>query len=170
MNEIKEYLMKSFKRLVLTFFIVLTTGCSSSFIGSGVLPGTGTESMVIQSFYIPNYLSYDIVDGSKVSEKGMSIFTNRLESELKQKSLYNGNSNKVIEITFNNYYVRPGAARALVGVMAGVDNITSTVVIKEKDNDKIVGKFRVISKNATAWSSATALIKQHVDVIIANLK
>ena len=76
----------------------------------------------------------------------------------------------MIEITFNNYYVRPGAARALVGVMAGVDNITSTVVIKEKDNDKIVGEFRVISKNATAWSSARDLIEQHVDVIISNLK
>ena len=166
----KEYLMKSFKGLVLTFFVVLTTGCSSSFIGSGVLPGTGTESIVSQSFNISNYFSYDIVDGSMVSEKGMSIFKNRLASELKQKSLYNGNSNKVIEITFNNYYVRPGAARALVGVMAGVDNITSTIIIKEKDNDKIVGEFRVISKNATAWSSAGNLIEQHADKIIAYLK
>ena len=164
--------MKSFKGLVLTFFIVLTTGCSASFIGSGVLPGTGTELIVSQSFYYDSSdnFSYDIVDGSKVSEEGMSIFKNKLESELKQKSLYNGNSNKVIEITFNNYYVRPGAARALVGVMAGVDNITSAVVIKEKDSDKTVGRFRVISKNATAMSSARNLIEQHSDVIIENLK
>ena len=164
--------MKYFKGLVLTFFVVLTTGCSGSFIGSGVLPGTGTQLIVSQSFYYDSSynFSYDIVDGSKVSEKGMSIFKNRLESELKQKSLYKENSNKVIEITFNNYYMRHGAARHLAGVMAGVDNITSTVVIKEKDNDKIVGEFRVISKNATAWSSAGNLIEQHADKIIAYLK
>ena len=35
--------------------------------------------------------SYDIVDGLKVSEEGMSIFKNRLESELQQKSLYKEN-------------------------------------------------------------------------------
>ena len=165
--------MKYLKGLALTFLLVLITGCSGSFIGSGVLPGTGTELIVEQSFYYDGseYFSYDIVDVSyQVSEEGKSIFKNRLESMLKQKSLYKENSNKVIEITFNNYYVRPGAARAMVGVMAGVDNITSTVVIKEKDNDKIVGEFRVISKNATALSSAGNLIEQHADKIIAYLE
>ena len=165
--------MKYLKGLALTFLLVLITGCSGSFIGSGVLPGTGTQLIVDQSFYYDGseYFSYDIVDGSnQVSEKGMSIFKNRLESMLKQKSLYKENSNKVIEITFNNYYMRPGAARTMLGVTAGVDNITSTVVIKEKDNDKIVGRFRVISKNATAWSSASNLIEQHADKIISYLK
>ena len=138
--------MKYFKWLVLTFFVVLITGCSGSFIGSGVLPGTGTQLIVSQSFYYDSSdnFYYDIVDGSKVSEEGMSIFKNRLESELKQKSLYNGNSNKVIEITFNNYYVRPGAARAMVGVMAGVDNITSTVVCKENDTNKITNNIILV--------------------------
>ena len=85
--------MKYFKWLVLTFFVVLITGCSGSFIGSGVLPGTGTQLIVSQSFYYDSSdnFSYDIVDGSKVSEEGMSIFKNRLESELKQKSLYKYN-------------------------------------------------------------------------------
>ena len=163
--------MKYFKWLVLTFFVVLTTGCSGSFIGSGVLPGTGTESMVSQSFNISNYFSYDIVDVSyQVSEEGKSIFKNRLESMLKQKSLYKENSSKVIEITFNDYYIRSGAARTMLGVAAGVDRITSTVVIKDKDNDKILGRYRVISKNATAWSKSSNLIEQHADKIISYLK
>ena len=136
--------MKYFKGLALTFLLVLITGCSGSFIGSGVLPGTGTELIVDQSFYYDGseYFSYDIVDGSnQVSEKVMSIFKNRLESMLKQKSLYKENSNKVIEITFNDYYIRSGAARTLLGVTAGVDRITSTVVIKDKDNDKILDNY-----------------------------
>ena len=164
--------MKCLKGLALTFLLVLITGCSTSFINSGALPGTGTKLIVDQSFYYDGseYFSYDIVNGSKVSEEGISIFKNRIEALLKQKSLYRENSNKVIEITFNNYYVRHGATRAMVGVMAGVDNITSTVVIKDKDNNKILGEFRVISKNATAWGSANSLIELHADKIIAYLK
>jgi hypothetical protein len=161
--------MKHLNGLTFIFLLVLTTGCSTALINSGALPGTGTTLIVDQSFYSEGstYFSYDIVNGSKVSEKGMSIFKNRIESQLKQKRLYKENSNIVIEITFDNYYMRPGAARALIGVMAGVDNITTTVVIK--DNNKIVGEFRVISKNATAWGSANSLIEQHADKIIAYL-
>ena len=165
--------MKYLKGLALTFLLVLITGCSGSFIGSGVLPGTGTELIVEQSFYYDGseYFSYDIVDVSyQVSEEGKSIFKNRLESMLKQKSLYKENSSKVIEITFNDYYIRSGAARTMLGVAAGVDRITSTVVIKDKDNDKILGRYRVISKNATAWSKSSNLIEQHADKIISYLK
>ena len=117
--------------------------------------------------------SYEIIEEAKVSEEGMAIFKIRLESNLNALKLISeekGTSNKLIEITFNNYYMRHGAARSLVGVMAGVDNITSTVLIKDKDSGTIVGEFQVVSENPTAVMTARALIEDHADRIANYIK
>ena len=162
--------MKYPKYLAFTALLLLISGCSGSFIGSGVLPGTGTELIVDQGFVNDGSknFSYEIIDVAyQVSEEDKSIFKNRLELLLNEKLLYKENSNKVIEITFNNYNMRSGVSRAMLGVAGGIDRITTTVIIKEKDSGKILGKSRVMSKNATAWSSSNNSIEQHVYKIVS---
>ena len=73
--------MKYRKYLAFTAFLLLISGCSGSFIGSGVLPGTGTEIIVDQGFVNDGSknFSYEIIDVTyQVSEEDKSIFKNRL--------------------------------------------------------------------------------------------
>ena len=156
--------------LAFTALLLLLSGCSGSFIGSGVLPGTGTELIVDQGLVEDSskYFSYEIVDAAnQVSAEDKSVFINRLELMLNKRSLHKEDSNKVIEITFDNYKMRSGATRVLIGIVGGIDRIITTVIITEKDSGKILGKFRVMSKNATSWSSSNNLIEQHVNKIVS---
>lgn len=152
--------MKFSKLLVIGFVVTIMSGC------------VGTNLTIDQSYSYKNSdsFSYEVIDKASVTEKGMTIFKSQLDSKLEQLGLAGGNANKLVEITFNNYYMRHGAARALVGVMAGADNITSTVIIKDKVSGTIVGKLQVVSKNPTATGSARSLIQQHADKIATYIK
>ena len=133
----------------------------------------GTNLDVVQGFtYQPSdSFSYEIFDEAKVTAKGMSIFEDRLISNFDKMGLSLGQeSNKVVEITFTNYYMRHGAARALAGVMAGADNITTTVIIRDLQTGGIVGQIKVVSKNPTATGSARGLIEGHADKIASYIK
>lgn len=158
--------MKITKVLVCAVIAAVLSGC------------VGTNLVVDQPYsYQPtDAFSYEIVDKANVTDKGMSIFKSKLDQNLSQLGLQQGDnqgaagSNRVIEITFNNYYMRHGAARALAGVMAGADNITSTVLIKDKESREVLSRLQVESKNPTATSSARALIEQHATKITDYIK
>lgn len=155
--------MSNIKLIISMITVIFMIGCY------------GTNLTIHQKYIYASSdtFSYEIIEEAKLSEEGMAIFKMRLESKLKVLKLISeekGTSNKLIEITFNNYYMRHGAARALAGVMTGVDNITSTVLIKDKDSDTIVGKFQVVSENPTAVISARALIEEHADKIANYIK
>ena len=152
--------MKHTYSLSIALLFVLLTGCA------------GTNVTVNKQY---NYVStdtfkYNIIDNANVTAQGMDIFKGRLKSKLDEQSLLSNNSNKIIEITFTNYYMRHGATRSLAGIMAGSDNITTTVLIKDKANGKVVGEIVVISKNPTAVGTAQGLIEGHADKIVSFIK
>jgi hypothetical protein len=152
--------MKYIQAILLVITVSIMTGC------------VGTSLQVQRSYVYDqsDTFSYEIIDNANVTTKGMSIFKDRLNSQFNKMGLSNTKPNKIVEITFSNYHMRPGASRALVGIMAGADNITSMVTIKEKGTNNIVGSFQVISKNPTATSSARGLIEQHADEIVNYIK
>ena len=140
--------------------IIFITGCA------------GTSVTVQQDF---NYkttelFAYTIIDQASVTEQGMGIFKAQLENNLKKLDLIDKNSNTIIEVTFTNYYMRHGASRALLGAMAGTDNITSTVLVKEKDTGNVIAKLQVVSKNPTAIGTARGLIQEHANEITNYIK
>ena len=99
------------------------------------------------------------------------IFESRLNQKMEEFGLLSeSNANTKVEITFVNYYMRHGATRALAGVFAGADNITSIVVIKNIKTSEIISKFQVVSKNPSAMGSAKGLIESHADKIADYLK
>jgi hypothetical protein len=152
--------MKYIQPILLVITVSIMTGCAGT-------------SLQVQRSYVydqSDTFLYEIIDNANVTTKGMSIFKERLNSQFNKMGLSNTKPNKIVEITFINYYMRPGASRALVGIMAGADNITSMVTIKEKGTNNIVGNFQVISKNPTATGSAQGLIEQHADEIVNYIK
>lgn len=152
--------MKYLKSIFLLISIALLSGC------------VGTNLEVSQSYTADqsDSFSYNIIETDEVSEEGMSIFKTRLDSEFSSLGLSNSDPNKIVEIDFKNYYMRHGAARALVGVMAGSDNITTDVIIKDKSTGAVLGSFQVVSKNPTATGTSRGLIEQHADKIATYIK
>ncbi|GAA5218971.1 DUF4410 domain-containing protein [Corallincola platygyrae] len=138
------------------------------------LAGCAGTKVVVEQAYVLNHsdkFEREIIDHANVTDKGMEIFETRLDSQLSQLGDSSANeATREVEITFTKYYMRHGAARALAGIMAGSDNITSTVVIKDSKDGKVLGKITVVSENPTATGSAKGLIEQHADKIISFIR
>lgn len=75
-----------------------------------------------------------------------------------------GGSATPVTVTLVDFRMRHGAARALVGVMAGKDRIHSKVTVGGG------GSFDVETSNITAWGTSGGLMEKHADEIIARLK
>lgn len=74
----------------------------------------------------------------------------------------------ILDVNVTYYRMRPGAARALVGIMAGRDKIQSTVTVKGA-NGQILSEYTVTSTNATAWGTAHGMIEKHAKEIVETL-
>ncbi|MCL1128037.1 hypothetical protein [Shewanella surugensis] len=127
----------------------------------------GTRLSVLQEYNQQKtaLFSYEIIDNASVTEKGMKIFKAQLDDNLKRLNLVDEAADKVIEVICTHYYMRHEASRALLGAMAGSDNITSMVLIKDKETGDILAELKVVSKNPTILGSAQGLIKQQADKI-----
>ena len=157
---------------LLILFSLFLSSCTTTFINSGTLPGTGTELTTLEEFQPKGTekFSYELKDWYKIPETELDVFENRLETMLIEKNIFGAGSNLVLEITFEEYFVRDASSRFMGGVLAGIDNITTSVIIKNKENGEVLGRFKAISKNATAWGSKNSLIEQHAGKIASFLQ
>ncbi|WP_225765251.1 DUF4410 domain-containing protein [Stenotrophomonas sp. Marseille-Q4652] len=94
------------------------------------------------------------------------VIQNKLQTE---GWVNNGAASGRIEITLTHYYMRHGAARALVGIMAGRDKIVSHVRVLEASGASLTA-FEVESTNSTAWGTTGGLHQKHAEEIAARLK
>jgi hypothetical protein len=141
-----------------------------------LIAGCAGTSMRVQTQYHPvagEKLRYEIVNMANVSEEGLVIMRLRLNNDLSGKGLLATGaqeSSRAVQVVVNTYYMRNGATRALVGVMAGSDRIISTVNVKEVKTGAVLGEFVVESKNPTAMGTSRGLIEQHADLIARYLE
>jgi hypothetical protein len=126
---------------------------------------------------------YRLAQGEKVklqlhtpqgaSTEGMSILRERLVLQLSASGLFAGANDataRTLDVNVTNYYMRHGATRHMVGILAGADNIQSTVTIREAATGKVLSEFKVESKNPTGWGTSRGLIQEHSDKIVEMLK
>ena len=142
--------------LLLAFFIL--GGCA----------GTGVK---VQTAYTPNpnaSIKYTVDPKVKMSYEALEIFKERLETQFRASGLLATGSSpaRSVEIAVTNYYMRHGAARALVGIMAGADNIKSSIVVRDMNSNAVLGQFSVESSNPTAMFTSRGLIEDHADKIV----
>ena len=143
---------------------------------SALLAGCAGTSAIVQSEYRlaqGEKLKLQLSTPSTASEEGMAILRERLTTQLSSSALLAGASDvssRIAEVTVTNYYMRHGATRATVGIMAGADNIQSTVKVKDPATGKVLSEFTAESKNPTAWGTSKGLIEEHADKIVGTLK
>jgi hypothetical protein len=139
---------------------------------STLLAGCAGTSAIVQS-------EYRLAQGEKLklqlnapptaSEERVTILRERLATQLSSNALLAGSSDassRTIDVTVTNYRLRHGATRALVGIMAGADNIQSTVQVKDSSTGKVLSEFKVESKNPSAWGTSKGMIEEHADKIV----
>lgn len=153
--------MKKLRYAILALLFAMSAGCA----------GTSMRVMKQYEATAGERFNYEIVTKVEVPEKALEIVRARLDSELSNSNLLavGNNGTRKIEIIFTNYYMRHGATRAAVGIMAGADKIATTVLIKDRSNS-VISEFTVDSKNPSAWGSSRGLIEGHVDKIVNYLK
>lgn len=112
--------------------------------------------------------SYEITNTSEMSVAGLALLRDSLDQQLSDRRLLavNGDPEALkVDVRINNYYMRNGAARFLVGIMAGRDNIRSTVKVLRADGQQM-GHFEVESYNATALGTSSGLVEKHAKEIV----
>lgn len=113
----------------------------------------------------------NLVTPSEMSDEAEGIFRQRLQADLRKSGLMGaGAAARTLDVVMTRYQMRPGAARAWVGVMAGTDRLESTVSVRDLRSRAVIRQFSVTSKNVTAWGSSRGLIQRHADQIVKLLK
>jgi hypothetical protein len=146
----------------LLLFSLLLAGC----IGTSVRPLTPYQSSAGETF------TYRFMGEEKMSVEGLQIMRERLDMQLEAAGLRKSGAGptREVDIVINNYFMRHGAARAMGGILAGIDNILTTVVVKDSTTQTVLSKFEVESKNPSAWATSRGLIQGHADKIVNYLK
>lgn len=137
------------------------------------LAGCTTSALVRTPYHMVQGNTFEIQlhTPPDASEEGMTLLRNDLNTELASRSLLaNAGSAgaRVLDVNVTYYRMRPGAARALVGIMAGRDKIQSTITVKEHGG-KVLSEYTVTSTNATAWGTAHGMIEKHAKEIVDTL-
>jgi hypothetical protein len=147
--------------LILAALLAATTGCA-------------TNSVMHASTSVPadQTYTYTIDRSQEMSVAGLEEFRGSLDTALVAANLQAKPGAPAVPanvvIAIDNYYMRHGAARALVGIMAGRDSIRSTVTVSKPDGQQIA-LFEVESTNSTAWGTSSGLIEKHAQEIVDRL-
>jgi len=134
------------------------------------LAGCGTSSQVRADYAraTSDKFTYEVVNTDGMAEEGLTILTSRLDALLAERGQRAAGSEpdaKKLTIEITNYYMRPGAARWLVGIMAGRDSLRSSVRITDAAGT-VVGHTEINTKNATAFRTTDGLIADHAQEIV----
>ena len=70
-------------------------------------------------------------------------------------------------VDIHAFRMRNDAARLTVGIMAGCDNISSTVSIKDNSSGARVGSANVAIKECAAWGVADQVMKKYADGVVS---
>jgi len=128
----------------------------------------GTSSKVARpNAAVPgSKLWYTIDNQGGMTPEGLAVLRARLDERFVSVRAMEGTPDAVhVKVTVTRYRMRHGAARALVGIMAGKDTVLSTVQVIDPVTSEELGRLDVESGNATAVGSAGGLLRGHADEI-----
>lgn len=143
-------------------------------LATSLCVGGCVTSAVVERPYHPvqgNEFTLQFHAPADASAQGMALLRNDINTELRTRGVLATDiapDTRVLDVEVTYYRMRPGAARALVGIMAGRDKIESSVTVKGFGG-KVLSQYVVTSTNATAWGTSHGLIEKHAKEIVNNL-
>lgn len=153
------------KKIISIFFVaVLSFGCASidSTVSKAYVPGNRSQLA----------LSIKQESGVSIPSEQKQLLEKQIREGLSQKGLLasdENNSQHSVIVNIHTFRMRDDAARLTVGIMAGCDNISSTVVVTDKITGKEIGNARISIKECAAWGVASQVITKYTDGVVAYL-
>lgn len=134
------------------------------------LAGCGTSSQVRSEYAraASDKFTYEVVNTDGMAEEGLTILKSRLDAllaERGQRAVGSEPDAKKLTIEITNYYMRPGAARWLVGIMAGRDSLRSSVKVTDAAGT-VLGSTDINTMNATVFRTTDGMIEDHAQEIV----
>jgi hypothetical protein len=154
--------MKTIFTVSILLFSALLTGCA----------GTGAQVKQAYSVGQQDKFRLALTMPADTNKEAESILRDRIVTQLADNNLLppiNATNFRTLEVTVTNYRMRNGAVRFLAGILAGPDNILSTVTVKDAAG-RVLGQYEVESKNPTAWGTSRGMIEAHADKIVRLLQ
>jgi len=142
--------------------LLLLCACST-----GLNVRTAYEPVTGQSFDV------EVIPEAEVSKSALIVIRERLGEALAtsaQATESDEGCRRAVTVRVVSYRMRSPGARAGAGIFAGTDRIESVVVVREADSARPLGEFTVKSETGGAWGSATGLLTEHADRIVAYLE
>lgn len=116
--------------------------------------------------------SVTYVNSGGMSEVDLGVLRTAVERDLSAAGLLaasSGSAQRQVKVQINEYRMRHGAARALVGIMAGKDIIRSSVTVSDASG-RMIGSSEVDTGNSTAWGTTDGMIEGHAEEIVQFLR
>ncbi|MBB1115885.1 DUF4410 domain-containing protein [Stenotrophomonas sp. W1S232] len=151
--------MAVINRIALLLVVILLSACS-------------TTSRVHQAHagFQGKSFEYQFTNRGGDNAEGIAELSRVVHNQLRTSGLVdNGAASGKVDVTLTHYYMRHGAARALVGIMAGRDKIISHVRVMDANGAQLAS-FEVESTNSTAWGTTGGLHQKHAEEIALRLK
>ncbi|RCS58072.1 DUF4410 domain-containing protein [Parvibium lacunae] len=153
--------MRRLTSLLITLIFVLS-GCA------GTTAAVKSEYRLAQG----EKVTFKVTAPENLTEEARGIFISRLTEKLTSSGLLTSDADanaREIDIQIMYYRMRHGATRAMLGVIAGSDNMHSVVKVKNKSTGEVLSEYTIDSNNATAMGTSRGMIRDHADKIIETL-
>ena len=153
------------KKIISIFFV------SASLIGCASIESTVAKA------YVPSNESQLSLSVKK--DSGVSIPSEQgqlLENQIREGLSKNGltvsneiNSQHSVIVIIHTFKMRADGARLFVGILAGCDDINSTVIVTDKLSGKEIGNAKISINECAAWGVASQVITKFTDGVVAYL-
>lgn len=146
--------------LLLSIFALMLGGCASA----------TNITQPLETAKVAEVKTFGDIEINKNDTKAPEHFILAVQSYIKQslqeRSLYDEESGKRINVSVNKYRMRKGMTRMMFGIFAGKDGIDSTVKVYSPDGNKVLGSSEVSSYNVMAVGSQDDIARMHGEEIV----
>ena len=107
-----------------------------------------------------------------IPEEVLDTIKNQVQEGLSERNLLattTDDKSRKAEIHITSYRMRPDAARLIVGIMAGCDNIESNVAIIDSSNEQKIGESEIKIEECAAWGVSSQVIKKYSEGVVKYL-
>ena len=153
------------RKIIAIFLLSVSSfGCASidSIVSKAYVQGNGSQLSI----------SFIQDAGVSIPSEQKQLLVNQIREGLSQKGLLatdENNSQHSVSVNIHTFRMRDDAARLAVGIMAGCDNIGSTIIVTDKITGKEIGNAKVSIKECAAWGVASQVIKKYTDGVVVYL-
>lgn len=153
-------------RKIIAIFLVSVSSFGCASIDSKV------SKAYVQGNSSPLSISFKQDARVSIPSEQKQLLENQIREGLSQNGLLASDENDSrhsVIVNIHTFRMRDDAARLAVGIMAGCDNIGSTVIVTDKITGKEIGNAKISIKECAAWGIASQVITKYTDGVVAYL-